>query len=135
MAKLTGISLIAVEVELIGAGGCANILMSRDGIHPRSPSASFLWIWPSAIRFQHKVKPDDPRRNLNIHKGNLRAHEEGPMGMRRRDQLVEVILKALCIADLLLLVLLLQQPIEAGDDLSVDLYPVSSGHAMKPRLY
>ena len=57
------------------------------------------------------------------------------MGMRRRDQLVEVILKALCIADLLLLVLLLQQPIEAGDDLSVDLYPVSSGYAIKPRLY
>lgn len=52
--------------------------------------------------------------------------------MRRRDQLVERVLKLLGIGDLLLRVLLLQHPVEVWHNVSVDLPNVSSGQWPQP---
>lgn len=75
---LTGIAFITVEVQLICAGSCANVLIGLDGSHPRSPPAPLFGIWPTPIGFQYSPQSKDPWRNLDVHKGYLRTHEIGP---------------------------------------------------------
>lgn len=120
-AILTGISLIAVMVQLVRAGCRLHMLVGLDCIHPRGQPGSLLSIWPSSVWFQHPPQPNDPRGSLNVHKGHLRAHEEGPLGMRRFEQLLHRVSQLLCLLDLFLLVLLLQYTVETRHDMPIDL--------------
>lgn len=120
-AILTGISLIAVVVQLVRASCRLHMRISLDCIHPDGQPASLLGIWPSSVWFQDPPQPNDPRCSLNVHKGHLRAHEEGPRSMRYLEQLLHRISQLLCLLDLFLLVLLLQYTVETRHDMPIDL--------------
>jgi hypothetical protein len=83
------------------------MLIGLDRIHPRGQPASLFSIWPSSVWLQYSSQPNDPWGSLNVHKGHLRAHEEGPLGMRYFEQLPHRVSQLLCLLDLFLLILLL----------------------------
>jgi hypothetical protein len=117
----TGISLIAVQIQLIRAGCRLNMLVGLDRIYPRRQSASLVGIWPTPIRFQDPPQPKNPWRRLNVYEGHLRAHKEGPFRMRYLEQLLHRFSQLLRLLDLFLLVLLLQYTIETRHDMPIDL--------------
>jgi hypothetical protein len=98
------------------------MLIGIDSVYPGGPSSSFLGIMPASIRLQDATKPDDPRGSLHIYKGHLRSHEKGPDRVRGLDEPVEGVPELFRILDLLLWVLLLQNPVEIGHDVPVDLH-------------
>lgn len=121
LAILTGISLIAVVVQLIRTSRRLHMLVGLDCIHPKGQPTSLLSIWPSSVWFQDPPQPNNPRGSLNIHKGHLRAHEEGSLGMRHFEQLLHRVSQLLRLLDLFLLVLLLQYTVETRHDMPIDL--------------
>ena len=108
-------------VQLVRASCRLHMLVGLDCIHPRGQPGSLLSIWPSSVWFQHPPQPKDPRGSLNIHKGHLRAHEEGAFGMCRFEKLLHRVSQFLCLLDLFLLVLLLQDTIETWHYVPIDL--------------
>lgn len=120
-AILTGISLIAVVIQLIRTSRRLHMLVGLDCIHPNGQPASLLSIWPSSVRVQDPPQPNNPRGSLNVHKGHLRAHEEGSLGMRHFKELLHRVSQLLCLLDLFLLVLLLQYAVETRHDMPIDL--------------
>lgn len=92
-----------------------------DCVDPGCPPRSCLGIWPPAVGFENPTKPKDPRRDLNIYKRNIGAQKEWPFGVSGSDQLVEAFFQFLCVRDLFLLVLFLENTIEIGHNVSIDL--------------
>lgn len=128
---LTSISCITLEIKLIGASRRSNKLVSLDGIYPRGPSAALFRIWPASIRLQNPRQTKDPRSSLNVDERDLTTHEERAVRVRCNYQFVESSPKLLDILHLLLLILLLKSSIECGNNITVNLKPVSN--AVEPR--
>lgn len=63
---------------------------------------------------------------LNVHESHLVAQKERTGLFRGVDQLRDLVLEVLRMLDLRLFILSLQIPIEAGDDVTVDLFPQSA---------
>jgi hypothetical protein len=125
---LTGISLVAVQVQLIRASCCLNMLVGLNSVHPSRQSASLLGIRPASVRLQNSSQSNDPRGGLNVYKGHLRAHEERSFGMCHFQQLLQGLPQFLRFLNLLLLVLLLQHTVETGHNVSVNLNAISDGY-------
>lgn len=97
-----------------------------DGIDPSCPSAAHLGIGPPAIRFQNPTEPEDPGRYLDVDKGNARPQKVRAVDMRRVDQFRDLLSQLFSMSDLLLRILFLQDAIEAGDDVAVNLFSQSA---------
>lgn len=97
------------------------MLILFDCIDPGRPPSSCLGVWPPAVGFENPTKPEDPRRDLDIYKRNIGPQEERTFGVSGSDQLAEAFFQFLCVRDLLLLVLFLENTIEIGYNVSVDL--------------
>lgn len=86
---LTGIALVTVEVQLVGASCRLDMLVVFNCIHPSRQSTSLFGIRPLAVWFHDPFQPDYPWRSLDIDKIHLRAHEKWSLGMCRFQQLVD----------------------------------------------
>lgn len=69
--ELTGVSLVAIEIELVRASRRTNMLVRFDRIHPSSEPTTGLSIRPAPIGFQHASQSQNPRRRLDVHEGYL----------------------------------------------------------------
>lgn len=121
MRLLTGIPLIAVHVKLIGTRRRFDMLICFNRVYPGGPARSLPRVGPAAVRLQDSTQPENPRRNLHIYKGNVLTEEEWPIGMRCSKKLVDTILELLCIFDLPVLILLLQDAIKIRYNMPIDL--------------
>lgn len=118
---LTGISLVAVEVELVRAGRRPDVLVGLDCIHPDGQPTAVLAIRPAPIGCQHPPQSKNPRSGLDVHKRDLRTHEKGPARVRYIKQLVESVPQLLRMGDLFLLLLLLKHAVEVRHNVPVNL--------------
>lgn len=66
--KLTGISLITIQIQLIPAGCRLYPVVPLNRIHPPSPPTALLRLRPTAIRLEHTPHSDYPRRDLDVDK-------------------------------------------------------------------
>lgn len=97
------------------------MLILLQGMHPRSPPTTHLRRGPAAVRGQHPAKAQDPRRDLNIDEGDTWAQEERPVDVRGVDQFGDLVSEFFAVGHLFLRILFLQDAIETGDDVAVDL--------------
>lgn len=125
--SLTGISLIAIQIQLIPARRRLHPLIPLNGIHPACPARARLWIGPATVRFQHASHANDPRRHLDVDEGDGGAQEEGARGVGRVDEFGDLEFQVFGGVDLLLGVLRLEVLVEYGDDVAIDLEDVESG--------
>lgn len=95
------------------------MLVGVDGIHPGSEPRPLLGIRPASVGLQYPTKTQDPRSNLDVYERHLRSHEEWSTRIRRCDQLVKGIAQVLCVGDLFLLILLLQDAVEVWHNIAV----------------
>lgn len=81
----TGISLIAVKIQLVRASCRLDMLIGLNRINPCCPPASRLGVWPATVGFEHSAQPEDPRGDLDVHKGDGRSQEKWTFGIGCRD--------------------------------------------------
>lgn len=97
------------------------MLVIFERIDPGSPATSRLRVGPASIRSQDTSESQDPRCHLDIDEGHVLSEKERSMLIRRFDQRVEMVTEFLCLCNLRMRVLLLQQTVESGDNVPVDL--------------
>lgn len=117
----TGISLIAVQVQIVRASRRFDVFVGLDRFDPLGPPATLLRLRPASIRLQHALHPDHPRRELDIDKGNVGTKEEGTRRVCGIDNRADLVLEFFGVADLVRLLLRLEIVVERGDDMTVDL--------------
>jgi hypothetical protein len=126
ISQLTGprpvfrIPLVAVQIQLVRARGRLHTRLIIDSINPRLPSTSFLGLGPASVRTQHASQPQHPRRDLYVNKRDLRTEEERAGLVGCRDEFVDLIAELLGVRDLVVLILCLQELVEHGDHVAID---------------
>ena len=105
---LTGISLIAISVELVSTGGCLDTLILLDSFYPARPTATSFRFRPAAVRCQHLLQPNDPRCELDVNEGNVGAEKERTGLISGLDDLLDSFCELLRLLDLVATVLSLK---------------------------
>jgi len=124
--SLTGISFVAIQIQLIPTRRRLHPFIPLNRIHPCCPASAGLWIRPATVRLQHASHADYPRRHLDVDEGDVGAEEEGAGGVCRVDEFRYLEFQVFCGVDLFLGVLRLEVLVEYGDDVAVDLEQVES---------
>ena len=117
---LTRISLIAIDIQLIRAGSCLDAFIVLDGFDPARPTTTSFRFRPAAVRRQYLSQPNDPRCELNVHEGNVRAKKERAGLICGFNDLLDSFCELLCLFDLTDTVVSLQQAVEVRQDLAID---------------
>lgn len=119
--SLTGISLIAIQIQLIPTRRRLDPLIPLNGIHPACPARTGFWIGPATVRLQHASQANHPWSHLDVDEGDSGAEEEGAGRVGRVDEFGDLEFQVFGGVDLLLGVLRLEVLVEYGDDVAVDL--------------
>ena len=107
------------------------MLVVLHGLQPSLPSATWSWVWPSSVMLQNLGKANHPWRKLNIDIRKQWSKEERALRVRNLDNLRNLGLQLLGILDLLIEVLGLKEMVERRDDVSIDLYEISSDSSIR----
>jgi len=96
-----------------------NSLVALDCFHPSSPSAARLWVRPGAVVLQDSGTSEHPGCHLDVNVGHLGPEKERTLLVTGVDEFGDLCLELLCVFDLLLEFLGLEERVEGRDNVAV----------------
>ena len=121
VATHTCISLVAVEIQLIGARRRHHGWMLLDGPDPLGPSTALFWLRPATIRSQNLCQAYDPGRHLHIDKAHLLTQEKRPHVVSSFDKLRDLRLELFGSGHLIFGILGLEVAVKGRDNVTIDM--------------
>jgi hypothetical protein len=100
------------------------MLIVLHGVQPLLPPTAWRWVRPRTVRFQNAIEANHPWRELDVDVGHFRPEEEGPVRRESSggvDEFFYFGLELLRVFGLFGDVLGLEELVEGGDDLTIDL--------------
>lgn len=94
------VSFVAVKIQRIIARRGLDALRILNRLNPFLPPTTRLRVRPRPIWLQDSAKPQYPRCDLYVNKGNLRSQEEGSGCVGSFDQGSDVFFEFLCFRNL-----------------------------------